>query len=44
MKIKMLKSGEIVEHDPCYAARLIEQGKAVPVEPEPAKGKAAKGK
>ncbi len=44
MKIKMLKTGEIVEHDSGYAVRLIEQGKAVPAEPEPAKAKPAKGK
>lgn len=44
MKIKMLKTGEIVERDSGYAARLIEQGKAIPADPEPAIEKPAKGK
>ncbi|MBR3740532.1 MAG: hypothetical protein IKN04_08735 [Clostridia bacterium] len=44
MKIKMLKTGEIVEHESGYAARLIEQGKAVPAPPEPVEEKPAKGK
>lgn len=43
MKIKMLKTGEIVERDSLYAVRLIEQGKAVPAaEQEPPKEKPGK--
>lgn len=41
MKIKMLKTGEVVEYDNAYAVRLIEQGKAVKAE-EPQEGKAEK--
>lgn len=32
MKVKIIATGEIVEHDAGYAVRLIEQGKAVKAE------------
>lgn len=45
MKVKIVKTKRVVNYDESYAARLIEQGKAVPVkeepfmnEPEPAAG------
>lgn len=31
MKVKIIKTGAIEAHNDSYAARLIEQGKAVPV-------------
>ncbi|MBR3740570.1 MAG: hypothetical protein IKN04_08930 [Clostridia bacterium] len=39
MKVKIIKTGKIEEHNSGYAVRLIEQGKAVPAEdkPEPVK-------
>ncbi len=40
MKVKEVASGKILEVNACYAARLIEQGRAVLPEkeaPEPAK-------
>ena len=42
MKIRMLKSGEVVEVNAEYGARLIEQGRAVlcPAEPAQAEEKA----
>ena len=38
MKVKIIKTGEIESYNDSFAARLIEQGKAVPV----AEGKAEK--
>jgi hypothetical protein len=32
VKVKIIATGEIVEHDAGYAVRLIEQGKAVKAE------------
>lgn len=40
----MLKTGKIEEHESGYAARLIEQGKAVPAKEEPVQEKPADGK
>ena len=40
MKVKLLKCGEVKEFNDSYAARLIEQGKAV-LAPEEPKEKAA---
>lgn len=37
MTVKMLKTGETVKVNPCYGARLIEQGKAVFVPAMPKK-------
>lgn len=31
MKVRIIKTGEIKNHDAGYALRLVEQGKAVPV-------------
>lgn len=31
MKVKLLNTGKVKEYDALYAARLIEQGQAVPV-------------
>lgn len=39
MKVKILKTGQIEDYDSGYAVRLIEQGKAVKADEEPAKGK-----
>ena len=41
MKVKIIKTGETQEYNDAYAARLIEQGKAVPA---PAAEKSAKKK
>ena len=35
MKVKLLRSGEIAEFHDSYAARLIEQGRAICVPEEP---------
>lgn len=37
MKIKIIKTGEIVERENGYALRLIEQGKATPAPQEDTK-------
>ena len=45
MRVKILKTGKVEDHGAAYAARLIEQGRAVavPAAPEkPTRGKAAK--
>ncbi|MBQ9741369.1 MAG: hypothetical protein IJV91_10605 [Kiritimatiellae bacterium] len=31
MRVKYIKTGAVVEVNDCYGARLVEQGKAVPV-------------
>lgn len=41
MRIRIIETGEIAEHDASYAVRLIEQGKAVPM-PAAAKPRSAK--
>ncbi len=33
MKVKILKTGKIEEYNAAYAARLIEQGKAISAQP-----------
>lgn len=42
MKVKLTRTGDIVEYDASFAVRLIEQGKAVIVPKEPAKKPAKK--
>lgn len=45
MKVKILKTGKAEDHANAYAARLIEQGRAIlapAAEEKPAKGKAVK--
>ncbi|MBQ6960866.1 MAG: hypothetical protein IJP78_07825 [Clostridia bacterium] len=44
MKVRILATGKIEEHNDLYAVRLMEQGKAVKAEEEPAEGKQQKGK
>jgi len=39
MKVTILKTGKTEEYNDSYAARLIEQGKAVPARPGDKKGK-----
>jgi len=41
VKVKMIKTGKIEEYKNEYATRLIEQGKAVPAEENPAPAEAA---
>ena len=41
MKIQFIKTGEVAEVYNGFAARLIEQGKAIPAEEKPAPKKAA---
>lgn len=43
MKVKLISNGKTAEFEASYAARLIEQGKAVPVA-VPAKAKPAAAK
>lgn len=40
MRIRMIVTGEIIEAEDSWGERLIEQGKAVPAAPKPAKPKA----
>lgn len=35
MIVKFVKTGKTEEHDDSFAIRLVEQGKAIPCEPEP---------
>lgn len=39
MKVKLISNGKTAEFETSYAARLIEQGKAVPVAEKPASEK-----
>lgn len=41
MKVKIIKTGAIESYNDSYAARLIEQGVAVQVEPQKVEKKAA---
>lgn len=48
MKVKIIKTGVVEDHDPSFAVRLIEQGKAILAPDDestkPEKGKAGSGK